>query len=183
VKKNQHKQPAVFVDRDGTLVEEVNYLSRVDDMRLFPSTSNAIALLKSHGYLVIMVTNQSGIGRNIFDKEDMHRLHDEMNVRLGGQIDAIYFCPHLPCDGCRCRKPDVGMLESAFTDFEIDVELSWMIGDKRSDIELGTNSGCRTALVLTGYGMSHKEQLEHSPDVIARDIGEAAEMIVAFPGS
>ena len=179
MKKNQYKQPAVFIDRDGTLIEEVNYLARIEDMRLFPFTSAAIALLKSHGYLVIVVTNQSGIGRNILEEEDMHHLHAELQQRLGGSLDAIYFCPHLPCDGCRCRKPDVGMLESAFTDFEIDAEGSWMIGDKLSDIELGRNAGLRTALVLTGYGVSHKDQLLHFPDMIADDLGEAVEAIIA----
>jgi D-glycero-D-manno-heptose 1,7-bisphosphate phosphatase len=182
VKKNPYKQPAVFVDRDGTLIEEVNYLSRVDDLRLLPSTPSAIARLKESGFLVIVLTNQSGIGRNIFEVDDMERVNDALNLQLGGQIDAIYFCPHLPCDSCRCRKPAVGMLESAIADFDIDLEGSWMIGDKRSDVELGTNSGLRTALVLTGYGASHRKDLRSSPDVIAENIGEAVKAIISFDG-
>ena len=164
------KKPAVFVDRDGTLIEEVNFLSRVEDLRLFPYTHEAIRKLKDAGYLVIVITNQSGIGRNIFDEASMHDIHKEIQSRLDGMIDAFYFCPHLPCDGCACRKPGLGMIESAMSDFEIDLANSWMVGDKKIDVETGRNAGMRSALVMTGYGRSHSKQLDFTPEVLAEDL-------------
>jgi D-glycero-D-manno-heptose 1,7-bisphosphate phosphatase len=170
-------QPAVFLDRDGTLIEEVNYLSRVEDVRLFPFTAEAIRVLKSMGFLVIVVTNQSGIGRGIYDEAAMHAIHYHIQAELDGAIDAFYFCPHLPCDGCSCRKPGLGMIEAACTDFEIDMKGSWMIGDKRSDVETGHVAGLRTVLVLTGYGDEHADSLENPADLICYHLGVAAAAI------
>ena len=164
------KKPAAFVDRDGTLIEEVNFLSRVEDLRLFPFTYDAIKRLKDAGYFVIVVTNQSGIGRNIFDEASMHAIHEEIQIRLDGMIDAFYFCPHLPCDGCSCRKPGLGMIDSATNDFEIDLPGSWMFGDKKIDVETGRNGGMHSAMVMTGYGQVHAKQLEFTPEVIAEDL-------------
>jgi D-glycero-D-manno-heptose 1,7-bisphosphate phosphatase len=164
------KKPAVFVDRDGTLIEEVNFLSRVEDLRLFPYAHESIKKLKDAGYLVIVVTNQSGIGRNVFDEASMHDIHKEIQSRLEGMIDAFYFCPHLPCDGCACRKPGLGMIESAMRDFEIDLPNSWMVGDKKIDVETGRNAGMRSALVMTGYGRAHSKQLDFTPEVLAEDL-------------
>jgi D-glycero-D-manno-heptose 1,7-bisphosphate phosphatase len=178
-KKNPNKQPAVFIDRDGTLIEEVNYLSTVGETRLFPFTKAAVEMLKTRGYLVIVVTNQSGIGRNIFDEKAMHSVHERIQSELNGAVDAFYFCPHLPCDGCVCRKPALGMIESAFTDFDIDLEGSWMVGDKKSDVETGRNAGIRSALVLTGYGMTHRLETNGVADLIAADLKEAVTEILA----
>jgi D-glycero-D-manno-heptose 1,7-bisphosphate phosphatase len=170
--------PAVFIDRDGTLIEEVNYLSRVEDLRLFPETADAVNLLKDNGFLVIVVTNQSGIGRGIYDEPAMHAIHEQIQIELSGAIDAFYFCPHLPCDGCNCRKPGAGMIESAIADFDIDLAYSWIVGDKRSDVETGKIAGIRNALVLTGYGQMHKDTLEHIPEIIANDLAEVVESII-----
>ena len=178
-KKNTKKQPAVFLDRDGTLIEEVNYLSRIGDLRLFPFTYDAVKRLKDNGFLVIVVTNQSGIGRGIFDEASMHAIHDQIQNELSGMIDAFYFCPHLPCDGCVCRKPNTGMIEAAMVGFNIDLEKSWMVGDKNIDVEAGMNAGVLTALVLTGYGYQHQAILEHTPNIISNHLGEAAERIVS----
>ncbi|MEP7149492.1 MAG: HAD family hydrolase [Acidobacteriota bacterium] len=164
---------AAFLDRDGTLIEEVNFLSKVDDMRVFPFTFEAVKLLKDAGFLVIVVTNQSGIGRGIYDEAAMNAIHQEMQLQLAGMIDGFYFCPHLPCDGCSCRKPNLGMLESAAKDFSIDLASSWMIGDKKIDVETGRNAGSRTALVMTGYGRSHADQLDSMPDVLAENLLDA----------
>ena len=172
------KQPAVFLDRDGTLIEEVNYLHRVEDLRIFPATAAALRSLKEAGYLLIVVTNQSGIGREVYGENDMQKIHDAMQAKLSGAIDAFYFCPHLPCDGCRCRKPELGMIESATADFEIDLTNSWMVGDKKIDVETGFAAKIQTALVLTGYGASHKAMLETQPDMIVEDIGRAVEAII-----
>lgn len=172
------KQKTVFIDRDGTLIEEVNYLSRIEDLRFFEYTNEAVKLLKKHGFLVIVVTNQSGIGRKIFEESAMHALHEKIQNDLSEKLDAFYFCPHLPTDNCICRKPNLGMIETACKDFAIDLENSWMIGDKLIDVELGFNANIKTALVLTGYGKTHAENLERHPDILAENILEAVQIIV-----
>lgn len=170
---NEEPRKVAFLDRDGTLIEEVNFLSKVDDLQVFPYTFEAVKLLKDAGFLVFVVTNQSGIGRGIFDTDAMHAIHEELQSQLDGMIDAFYFCPHLPCDGCTCRKPSLGMIESAAANFPIDFEGSWMIGDKNIDVETGRNAGVRCAMVMTGYGRMHVGKLEIAPDVIAEDLLEA----------
>ena len=172
------KRPAAFIDRDGTLIEEVNFLSSVGDLQVFPYTAEALRLLKENGYWIVVVTNQSGIGRGIYSEADMHAIHDAMQAELGGAIDAFYFCPHLPDEGCECRKPGLGMLNFAQRDLEIDLQRSWMIGDKRIDIETGRAANIGAALVLTGYGSEHQHQLEEAPDVIGDDLLRAVELIV-----
>jgi D-glycero-D-manno-heptose 1,7-bisphosphate phosphatase len=180
MKKNSKKQPAVFLDRDGTLIEEVNYLARAEDVRIFPCTAEAVRLLRDKGFLIIVLTNQSGIGRGIYTEAAMHAVHKKIQTELSGAIDGFYFCPHLPCDGCDCRKPGLGMINSALRDFEIDLERSWMVGDKKIDVETGKNAGIRSALVLTGYGQLHKAALEFMPTTISDDFGIAADEIIAL---
>lgn len=169
--------PAVFIDRDGTLIEEVNFLFRVEDLRIFDYTVDAVQMLKEHGYLVIVLTNQSGIGRKIFTESDMHAVHREIQKELNFGIAAFYFCPHLPDENCACRKPNIGMIESALADFEIDMKKSWMIGDKKLDVETGFNAGVKTAMVLTGYGEEDSKTLKRKPNVLASNLLEAAKAI------
>lgn len=172
--------PAIFLDRDGTLVEEVNYLHRPEEMRLFPSSAPALKSFKDAGYILVVVTNQSGIGRGIYTEDDMKRVHEAMQDQLGGIIDGFYHCPHLPCDGCECRKPGLKMVRDAERDLDIDLDRSWMVGDKRIDVETGSAAGIRTALVLTGYGRSHKDELKERPDVVADDLGQVAAEILGL---
>jgi len=172
------KQKAAFIDRDGTLIEEVNFLSRLEDLRFFSYTNEAIRLLKDDGFLIVVVTNQSGIGREIFEETAMHKIHERIQSDL--ELNAFYFCPHLPTDGCRCRKPNLGMIEAARADFEIDLENSWMIGDKTIDVETGFNAGIKTALVLTGYGKKAAKELKRKPDVVAENLLEAVKSITNF---
>ena len=162
------KSKTVFIDRDGTLIEEVNFLSRVEDLRFFSYTDEAVRLLKENGYLVIVVTNQSGIGRGIFPESAMHAIHRQIQNDLTLKLDGFYFCPHLPTDGCRCRKPNLGMIENACRDFAVDLENSWMIGDKLLDVELGFNAHIKTALVLTGYGKKHLGELPEKAGINRR---------------
>lgn len=173
------KRPAVFIDRDGTLIEEVNFLSRVEDLRLFSFTAEAISRLKDAGFLVIVITNQSGIGRGIFEAAAMHAIHDEIQVKLPDGIDGFYHCPHKPDEECTCRKPNLGMIEAACADFDIDLGRSWMVGDKRIDVEAGFNAGIGTALVLTGYGSKQITELERRPDIIAENLLGAVSEILA----
>ncbi|CAN5708566.1 hypothetical protein BH18ACI1_BH18ACI1_08830 [soil metagenome] len=172
------KSRAIFLDRDRTLIEEVNYLSRVADLRFFSFTMQAIDLLKKSGVLIIVLTNQSGIGRKIFEEKAMHEIHAEIQYRLRNKIDAFYFCPHLPEEKCACRKPSLAMIEKACADFTIDLENSWMIGDKAIDVETGFNAGTKTALVLTGYGRKDVAKLQKKPDLIAKNLLDAVEFII-----
>lgn len=172
------KRPAAFIDRDGTLIEEVNFLSRVEDLQVFPYTAEALRLLKEKGFWIVVVTNQSGIGRGIYTEADMHSIHDAMQSELDGAIDAFYYCPHLPDEGCECRKPGLGMLNFAQRDLPIDLERSWMIGDKRIDVETGHAARIGSALVLTGYGEKHQYELDIQPSVVAEDLLEAVEKII-----
>jgi D-glycero-D-manno-heptose 1,7-bisphosphate phosphatase len=177
------KKPAIFVDRDGTLIEEVNFLSRVEDLHVYDFTPPAIGRLKELGYWVIVLTNQSGIGRGIYTESDMHSVHDAITERVGGLIDGFYFCPHLPDAGCICRKPMLGMVEAAQRDFEIDLKQSWMIGDKNLDVWIAENAGMRSAMVMTGYGPKHLPELEREPDIVAADFGAAVERILQREGA
>jgi len=172
------KQKTVFIDRDGTLIEEVNFLHRVEDLQYFSYTDEAIRLLKENGYLVVLVTNQSGIRRGIYTEAQMHTVHEQIQTDLTAKLDAIYFCPHLPTEDCACRKPKLGMIEAATTDLPIDLENSWMIGDKNLDVELGLNAGIKPILVLTGYGEKHLPKLERKPAFVADNLLEAVKIIL-----
>ena len=175
-------KPAIFIDRDGTLVEEVDFLSRPEDMRVFGFSGEALQIFKDQGYKVIVITNQSGVGRGYFNAEDVRSVHDALAAELPAMIDAFYFCPHHPDEGCSCRKPSSGMIEQAVKDHGIDVVNSWIVGDKKLDIETGFNIGMATALVLTGYGADHVKELGRMPDVVADNILEAAKQIVSRDG-
>ncbi len=179
------KQKAIFLDRDGTICEEVNYLSRPEELRLYPYTADAISLLRKHGFRVVLVTNQSGIGRGYFDEKTLLRIHEKLNDDLrsmNSKLDAIYFCPHIPSDECDCRKPKSGMIMRAAEYFDIDLAKSWMIGDKFSDIEAGISAGTKTGLVLSGYGKNELKLAKHKVDITGEDIMVIAKMIVAESG-
>ena len=175
---NLKKQKTVFIDRDGTLIEEVNFLHKVEELRFFPFTDEAVSLLKESGFLIIVVTNQSGIGRKIFSEAAMHEIHEKIQEELTEQLDEFYFCPHLPDAGCICRKPNLGMIETACAHYDIDLKNSWIIGDKAIDVETGFNAGIKTALVLTGYGQKAWQTLERKPDVISENLLEAVKIII-----
>ncbi|MBL8180491.1 MAG: HAD family hydrolase [Blastocatellia bacterium] len=171
-------RPAIFLDRDGTLIKEVNFLSRVEDLEIYEFTLGSLRSLKNAGFALVVTTNQSGIGRGIYTEDDMHSIHREMDKRLEGLIDGYYFCPHLPDEGCKCRKPGTGMLDSACVDLGLTTDGSWMVGDKRIDIETAIAANIRSAMVLTGYGQEHHKLLEQMPDVLAEDLGRATAMIL-----
>lgn len=173
------KKPAIFVDRDGTLIEEVNFLSSVEDLIVYPFTPPAIKKLKDAGFLVIVLTNQSGIGRGLYTADDMHSVHQAIQKEVGGLIDGFYFCPHLPDEGCRCRKPNLGMIEAAQADFEIDLEGSWMIGDKNLDVRIAENARIKSVMVMTGYGPKHLPELAKQPSIVSDDFGNAAAAVLS----
>jgi len=150
---------AVFLDRDGVITQEPpHYAHRVDQLKFIPGAPEAIRSLNQNGYLVIVVTNQSGIGRGYYLEEDTIKFNQAMEQKLdkyGARIDAIYYCPHHPDDHCECRKPKPGMLLDAGKRFNINFTQSFMVGDRMSDIEAGEHVGCETILVLDQPDMDH----------------------------
>ncbi len=156
-------RPAVFLDRDGTINEDVGYLSELAHLTLYPWAIDAVRLLNRAGYLVVMVTNQGGIGRKMIRPEFVGELHAVIDERLaagGARVDGWYFCPHHPealidelRQECRCRKPAPGMALDAARDLGIDLTRSWVIGDKWIDVQLGQRIGGRAVLVRTGWGV------------------------------
>lgn len=169
------KSPAVFLDRDGTLMRDVDYCGDPQDVDLLPGVAEALRHLKTRGYKLIVITNQSGIGRGYFNDEQYRAVEAELAQRIGdGVIDATYYCPHLPDAGCKCRKPSPEMIFQAAREHDVDLTRSFFIGDKRSDLDCGRNAGVKTILVRTGYGKSVEANLA---DVVARDLSEAADII------
>jgi D-glycero-D-manno-heptose 1,7-bisphosphate phosphatase len=171
-------QKTIFLDRDGTLNEDVDFLSRVEDLHIFPFTLPALRLFKDAGYLVVVITNQSGIGRGLYDEAVLSEIHNEMQRQVDDLIDAFYFCPHLPDAGCECRKPKLQMIRDAERDLAIDISQSWLIGDKDLDVSTGVSASMRTALVRTGYGNMFEDELKATATIIADNVFEAAKMIV-----
>jgi len=146
-------RPAIFLDRDGTIVEEIGYLHEPDKTKLIPGVASAIRSFRGAGFHIILVTNQPGIGFGYFSREDFFAVNARM-LRLlsaeGAVVDRIYFCPHNEADGCSCRKPRTGLFERACADLPIIKERSWMVGDMTGDIQAAKNFGIKGALVLTG---------------------------------
>jgi len=181
-------RPAVFLDRDGTLNVEKDYLYRVEDFEFIPGAPEAIKLLKDAGYLVIVVTNQSGVARGYYSLEDVARLHEHLSsclAPLNVRIDGYYVCPHHPTAGvgafksdCTCRKPNPGMLLEAARDLHVDLSRSWMIGDKVADVEAGRRAGVRPLFVRTGHGVAEERGLKHSEQECFASVVEAARFIV-----
>jgi D-glycero-D-manno-heptose 1,7-bisphosphate phosphatase len=168
-------KPAVFLDRDGTLIEDVGYLRTVRDLRLFPWTVDAVRALNHAGLPVVVITNQSGIARGLLTEETVHDVHRHLSSLLGAggaHVDAYYYCPHHP-DGsvaaysrrCECRKPGRGMIDSAAADLGIEPARSFVVGDKWLDVGAARTVGGRGILVRTGYGAA--EEREPQPDVSA----------------
>lgn len=178
---------AVFIDRDGTLNVEKDYLYRIEEFEFVDGAVEALRLLNQAGFFVVVVTNQSGIARGYYTEEDLAVLHRHVQSLFadeGVRVDAWYYCPHHPegqgvyRQDCICRKPLPGMLLQAAVEHGIDLTKSWMIGDKLVDVEAGLAAGCRPMLVGTGYGKSVSDSLPASVPFCG-DILEAAKLITA----
>ncbi len=142
---------ALFVDRDGTLNPDLHYLKEADRLELYRGVGDALRLAHDHGFLLVCVTNQSGIGRGLYTVEDVHAIHHRLNALLVPhrvQIDAFYFCPHKPEDDCRCRKPKTGLFEDAQRDWNLELSSSAILGDRGIDVVAGRRLGLLTALVV-----------------------------------
>jgi D-glycero-D-manno-heptose 1,7-bisphosphate phosphatase len=180
----ERARPAVFLDRDGTLVEDPGYLHRPDDVRLLPGAARAVARLNEAGYLVVVVTNQSGIARGLYDVaayEAVQRRLDELLAAAGARLDGAYLCPHHPdhTGPCACRKPGLRLFEEAAAALAIDLRRSWFVGDKVSDIEPAHALGGRGLLVETGDGAAHAAAARALGVPVVADLSAAADRIVA----
>lgn len=200
---NQNGDKVIFLDRDGTLNAEVNYLHRTEDLLLLPGVIKAVERFNKAGYTVIVVTNQAGVARGYYTETDVKALHEHMNGVLrqsGAHVDKFYYCPHHPEHGvgayktdCLCRKPGIGMFEQAEAELPsgIDKAHSYMIGDKLIDTQAGRRYGVRSILVGTGYGKEirskqeqngligiHGECLDESYDYYAENLAAAADLII-----
>ena len=157
-----HLKPAVFLDRDGVVIEDSHYVDSAERVQLIPGSAESIAALNRAGWVVVIVTNQSGVARGLFPVEAVKNVHNRLEELLqghGAKFDGAYFCPHYPESqleeyrrDCDCRKPKPGMILQAARELNLDLSRSWMIGDRVSDLEAGAAAGCRTVLVRTGYG-------------------------------
>lgn len=176
----------IFLDRDGVINEDSpDYIKSPDEFAFIPHSPDAVALLNRHGFEVILITNQSAVGRRMITLKILGSIFDMMIQGIeavGGRIKDIFYCPHTPDEGCACRKPKPGMILSAMEKYGIDPAYSLMVGDSAKDIECGINAGCaRTVLVATGNGPKARKALAEKgicPDYYARDLYDAARWMI-----
>ncbi len=176
------KRPAVFLDRDVTIIEDVPYLFEPDKVKLIKGAGVAIKNLNSLGFRVLVVTNQSGVGRGYFKEADVEAVHKRLSSLLdldGASIDGYFWCPHKPDEGCACRKPGTQMIDRALKKYPTDIENSYVIGDKSLDMGLAENAGATSILVKTGLGAEVEEEEGFEAGFVANDIAEAVEWIMA----
>ena len=168
--------PAVFLDRDGTIMEDTDYCSDPKYVRIFPGVLEALRRLKSEGFKIVVITNQSGIGRGLFTLDQYRAVETEVLRQLGdGLVDATYYCPDAPEQHSECRKPAPGMVVKATRDHQIDLSRSFLIGDKEIDVECGRNAGVRAIRVRTG---THRDVTGSNADWVADDVPAAVQIIL-----
>jgi histidinol-phosphate phosphatase family protein len=183
--RSRAARPAVFLDRDGTLVREVGYLTDPADLELLPGVPEALRLLQAAGFALIVISNQSGVGRGLFPIASVHAAMARLRRLLrssGVELDGIYFCPHRPEEGCECRKPGTALLSRAEEDLQIHLRGSFLVGDKRLDVETAHHAGAQGVLLRTGYGRDEERREagpDDVPDVVCDDLRGAAEWILA----
>jgi D-glycero-D-manno-heptose 1,7-bisphosphate phosphatase len=179
----------VLLDRDGTIVFERGYIRDPDEIELLPGAAAALRRLAKSSLALAVVTNQSAVGRGLLTEERLGEIHQRLRELLAAEgvaLAGIYFCPHIPEDGCACRKPETGLFESASRELGFLPSESFVIGDKECDVELGQRAGATTILVRTGYGDDVDRDGSVSPDYVADDLAEAAgiiERLIAPPAA
>ncbi|MHB8053971.1 MAG: D-glycero-alpha-D-manno-heptose-1,7-bisphosphate 7-phosphatase [Candidatus Aminicenantales bacterium] len=189
-------RPAVFLDRDGTLIDDTGYPSRFDQIQIFPRSFEAVRLLNGAGLPVVVITNQSGVGRGYLTEAQLAGIHDRLTAAFaaeGARLDAFYYCPHyhLSADPryraeCLCRKPLPGLGRKAAADLGLDLRRSYMIGDKEDDVKFGRAIGAMPVLVLTGYGRETRKKIEETAGksaAVASDLRQAVDWILARENS
>lgn len=189
------KNSAIFLDRDGTINDEVGYLDSADKLRIIPAAFKAVRLINSSGMKAVVITNQAGVAKGLFTEEFVREINEQIQSALlaqGALIDRFYFCPHHPTEGidpyrliCNCRKPEPGLLLQAAVDLNIDLARSYFIGDRLRDVETAHRAGAKGVLVMTGYGQDLMQKSGpdranelNQPDYIAQDILEAVHWIL-----
>lgn len=186
-------RPAIFIDRDGTLSHEVGYVNHVSRFRPFSYAVDAIRLVNQSPFAAVLVTNQAGVARGYFPESLIGEVHDRLQDALaagGARLDGIYYCPHHPTVGeppyrqdCECRKPRPGLLRRAAADLDLDLERSYVVGDRQGDLQLAWTVGARGVLVKSGYGLGeltyHAPSWKRQPDIVAEHLLEAVGRIVA----
>jgi D-glycero-D-manno-heptose 1,7-bisphosphate phosphatase len=183
----KHNSAAVFLDRDGTINEEVGYLDSLEQLSIFPAAIEAVRMMNEAGMKVVVVTNQSGVARGFFEEEFVQTVHEQIQkafMKEGAFIDRFYYCPHHPTEGigpyrisCDCRKPAPGMLIRASEELGIDLPSSYVVGDMAKDVELANTVGATGILVRTGYG-KNVQVSDIRPAYVSRDILDAAQWIL-----
>lgn len=177
------KNKAVFLDRDGVINKELNYLSDPNDFDFIEGSIEALRILKKKGYLLLIITNQSGIARGYFTEKILDKIHEKMIKLLkneGVALDGIYYCPHHPdfTGSCDCRKPNAGLILKARNQFNIDLSNSFMVGDTMNDIKTGKNAKSKTVLVLTGYGKEEQKKIDQiKPNFVFQNLLDFAKNI------
>jgi D-glycero-D-manno-heptose 1,7-bisphosphate phosphatase len=185
------KQKAIFLDRDGTINEEMGYINHIDRFRIFGFVPESLRLLKQLNFKIIVITNQSGIARGYFTESLLNEVHQRLREKMRSEkaaIDDIFYCPHHPTEGnppyrmeCDCRKPKPGMVFQAAAKYDLDLSRSFMVGDRYKDVLFAKNLGIRAGMVLTGYGLGEytyqREEWRHYPDFIGRDLLDVAHQI------
>lgn len=178
------KYPIVFIDRDGTVNRESGYINHISNFKIYPFAFQSVRLLNRNGFIVVVITNQAGIARGIFDEQFLEKLHNKMLLdfeKNGAKIDAIHYCPHhissknsLYAVECDCRKPKTGLIQKALENLPVNNEKMFIIGDKYADIQTGINANCKTIMVKTGYGRGEIENDYHKwsvkPDYIEENL-------------
>jgi D,D-heptose 1,7-bisphosphate phosphatase len=181
------KNRAVFLDRDGTIIKDCNYLNKIKDIKVFKGVVEGLQLLKKAGYKLIIVSNQSGIGRGYLTEKKLDNIHVHLKKILRKKnacLDAIYYCPHTPDDNCACRKPKLGLVKKAAKKFKISLNNSFVVGDKIADIELAKNMCGKSVLVLTGHGKKELKKITSckkiiKPNVVCNNFMAAAKWIIS----
>ncbi len=173
-------RPAVFVDRDNTIMSDVGYCDNPDHVKLLPYAAEGLRLLSQNGFAIVIVTNQSGLGRGYFTQQQLESVNSRLRSELqskGADFDALYFCPHRPDEGCQCRKPLPGLILKAASELKLDVSSSYTIGDRDLDLLAGRAAGTRTVLIWNG-NKSREEKILVQADIAATNVLEAARLIL-----
>jgi D-glycero-D-manno-heptose 1,7-bisphosphate phosphatase len=190
--KANKKRRALFLDRDGTVADEVGYVNHITRFRLYPWSAEAIRRIHAAGLAAVVITNQAGVARGYFPEELIHQVNEKMKQELAAAaapLDGVYYCPHHPDVGeppyrqqCNCRKPRPGMIETAARELNLDLDGAVVVGDRYQEVEMAHHLGLRGALVLTGYGRGEYEYNRagwpRPPDWVAENLLEAVEQIL-----
>jgi len=182
-------RPALFLDRDGVVIDDTHYIGAIEQVKWIPGAAAAVRKANEAGLPVVVVSNQSGVARGLFAESDVETIHEHIRehflAEAGATFDRFYYCPHHEIEGseryrilCECRKPKPGMLLRAARELDLDLSASWMVGDRLGDVQAGLAAGCRVILVRTGYG-KNVELPEGSPAMVCADLTEAVNTILA----